>query len=105
MGTRRMFVRVGQEPTAAQIENIRKADAMPITFDEDCPELTDEQYEEFARIAAQQRAERAKERVSLRLSPETLERAKKWGRGYTSVLSRLLDLAVKDPAMVQKCLS
>ncbi|MDD6119498.1 MAG: BrnA antitoxin family protein [Selenomonadaceae bacterium] len=104
MAMHKMFVKEGQKPTEEQRERIRQAAAMPITYDEDCPELTEEQYKEFARIAAAQRAERKKQLVSLRLSPDTLAKAKKLGRGYTGVLSRLLDLAINDPAMVSKCL-
>ena len=33
---------------------------MPITFDEDCPQLTEAQLAEIAAIAAKQRAERRK---------------------------------------------
>lgn len=41
-----------------QIEQIETAYKMPITFDEDCPELTIAQLAEFAAMAAKQRAER-----------------------------------------------
>ena len=104
MAIHNMVVRPRQKPTDEQRTRIRAAAAFPITYDDDCPELTTEQYEAFARIAAKQRAERKKQLVSLRLSPDTLAKAKKLGRGYTGVLSRLLDLAINDPAMVAKCL-
>lgn len=42
--------------------------------------------------------------LALRVSPKTLETAKKFGRGYTGVLSRLLDEAIQDPELVKKCL-
>lgn len=48
--------------------------------------------------------ERRKMLVSIRLSPETFEKAKKLGRGYTGILSRLLDMALSNPDMVKKCL-
>ena len=50
------------------------------------------------------REERIKQTVSLRLSPDTMNKAKALGRGYTSVLSRLLDLAINDTEMLKKCL-
>lgn len=51
MAIHRMYVKPGQKPTEEQLERIRQASSFPITYDEDCPELTDEQYAEFARIA------------------------------------------------------
>ena len=76
MAIHKMVVRSGQKPTEEQRKRIRRAASMPITYDEDCPELTEEQYEEFARIAAKQRAGRKKRLVSIRVSPDTLEKAK-----------------------------
>ena len=46
--------------TEQQIKQIEAADKKPIVFDEDCPELTDQQLQEIAAMAAQQRAKRRK---------------------------------------------
>ena len=102
--TTTLYIREGQQPPASVIAEVERNAHEPIVFDEDCPELTDEQYVEFASIAEKQREARKKQIVSLRLSPDTLRKAKKLGRGYTGVLSRLLDLAINDPQMVAKCL-
>jgi hypothetical protein len=40
----------------------------------------------------------------MRVSSETLDKAKKLGKDYTDVLGRLLDLAINDPEMVKRCL-
>ena len=45
-----------------------------------------------------------KQTVSLRLSPSTLDMAKRYGQGYTTFLSRLLDEAIKDESLVRRCL-
>ena len=37
----------GAKPTAEQIEEIRRAAAMPIVCDEDCPPVTEEQMSRF----------------------------------------------------------
>lgn len=100
----RKMIYEGQQPTAEQIKEIEEAAKRPITFDEDCPELTEEQIKQFAMLARKQRAERRKQIVSLRLSPTTLDKAKALGKGYTAVLSRLLDMAINNPEMVKKCL-
>lgn len=100
----RKMIFKGQQPTAEQVREIEEASKRPIVFDEDCPELTAAQLQEFAILARKQREERKKQIVSLRLSQATLEKAKALGKGYTSVLSRLLDMALNNPEMVKKCL-
>lgn len=101
----RRVIRVGQQPTEAQVQEIEQAASMPVVPDEDAPELTLEQYAEMAAIAKQRRSRRVKSVIALRISPETLEKAKATGKGYTGFLSRLLDNAIKDPQMVEKSLN
>ncbi|MBR4474053.1 MAG: BrnA antitoxin family protein [Oscillospiraceae bacterium] len=100
----RTVIRVGQQPTEAQIREIELASEREIIPDEDAPELTLEQYAELAAMARKQRAEKVKPVVSLRISPDTLDKAKATGKGYTGFLSRLLDNAINDPQMVAKSL-
>lgn len=66
--------------------------------------LTKEEYAKLAEIARQKRSEQKKVVVSIRISPDTLEKAKATGKGYTGFLSRLLDNAINDPEMVEKSL-
>lgn len=49
MAIHKMTMKAGQKPTEEQREHIRRASSLPITYDDDCPELTEEQYEAFAR--------------------------------------------------------
>ncbi len=46
---RRIIYR-GQKPTPEQIERLRALKNRPIVFDEDCPELTDEELKQFKRF-------------------------------------------------------
>ena len=39
-----------QKPTLEQIAETREAAKRPIVFDEDCPEMTDEQLKQFKRV-------------------------------------------------------
>ena len=100
----RTVIHTGQQPTQAQIKEIELAASLPVVLDEDAPELTLEQYAEMAEIARNRRSQRVKPVVALRVSPETLEKAKATGKGYTGFLSRLLDNAINDPQMVRKSL-
>ena len=100
----RTVIRTGQQPSEAQIREIEVAASRPVVPDEETPELTLEQYAEMAAIAKKRRSQRVKPIVALRISPETLEKAKATGKGYTGFLSRLLDNAINDPQMVSKSL-
>lgn len=100
----RTVVHSGQKPTEDQLREIRSAASRPIIPDEDAPELTTEQYAEMASIARARRKDKVKPVISLRISPETLEKAKATGKGYTGFLSRLLDNAINDPHLVSKSL-
>ena len=104
MATHKMTVYPGQEIPEEVKKEVRAAAKRPIVFDDDAPELTDEQLAEFAALAEQQRNDRKKPVLSLRISKETLAKAKLLGRGYTGVLSRLLDMAINDKEMVRKAL-
>lgn len=90
-----------QSLTPSQIEMLHDLESRPISPDEDCPELTREQLTQFRRISAANREERCKQTVTLRLSPQALRRAKALGKGYTSVLSRILESALENPDIIR----
>lgn len=90
--------------TEQQIKQIEEADKKPIVFDEDCPELTEQQLKEIAAMAAQQRAERRRPLLTVRVNPDTLEKAKALGRGYTGIVGRLVDIAINNPELLKRCL-
>ena len=99
--TRMNFKDLQEGLTPEEQAEIEAASTMPIVFDEDCPEMTAEMLAQFKKVRQE---ERTKKTVSLRLSSTTLKKAKEYGKGYTSFLSRLLDLAIQDESMVRKCL-
>ena len=86
--------------TTAQAEMLEALADRPVTPDEDCPELT-AQIAQFKQIAAANREDRCKQTVTLRLSPQALRKAKSLGKGYTSVLSRILESALNNPEIVR----
>ena len=87
--------------TEEQKEELRALKDREPEPDEDCPELTPKQIEEFKRIAAERRAERNKQNITIRVSPQTIEKAKALGKGYTTVLGRILDAAMNDPETIK----
>lgn len=91
-----------EELTEDEKKMLEKAEKAPITFDEDCPELTEEQLKKFRRISERRKSENRKETVTLRLSARSLRKAKSLGRGYTAVLSRILEEALNDNDIIYK---
>ena len=92
---------LNKELSPDELSELDAAALLPPVFDDDSPEMTAEMLLQFKRI---RREERNKQTVSLRLSPDTLKKAKMYGKGYTSFLSRLLDEAIKDDSLVRKCI-
>ena len=83
---------------------LKMAAANPVEFDADCPELTTEELKEFRRVSDTRKEERRKQTVTIRISPQALSKAKSLGKGYTSVLSRILEMALNDSDIIKKCL-
>ena len=89
------------------IREVEEADKAPIVFDEECPELSDAQLDKMAAIVREREAEEARAKelnlqpLPLNVLPSTIRVAKKYG---DAVMGRLLDLAVQDEKMIQKCL-
>ena len=89
------------EKQLMEIENAKRHD---IVFDEDLPEITEEMMEQFRRVAKEKREERQKQVLTLRVSAETMKKAKSLGKGYTGILSRILEYALNDPEIIRRCL-
>ena len=96
----RKEIDVNKPLTDAQIAMLQALADRPDEPDADCPELTEVQLSQFRRVAEQKREERRKQTVTLRLSPQALKKAKSLGKGYTSVLSRILENALDNPEII-----
>ncbi len=93
------------EPLSAeQKKMLKKAKDRPIEFDEDARELTDEELSEFRRVSEIRKEERRKQTVTIRLSSKALSKARLLGKGYTSVLSRILEEALDDNELIRRYL-
>ncbi len=90
--------------TKEQKKMLDELETRPVEFDEDCPELTDEQLSEFRRVSELRKEERRKKTVTIWLSSRSLSKAKSLGKGYTAVLSRILEKALEDDDLIRRCL-
>lgn len=86
------------EEERAELETLKDR---PITYDEDCPPLTEEQLAEFRSIIEARQAERKREPVTLRLRPQTVRKAKSLGKGYTRVLSDIVETVLSDDQLMK----
>lgn len=77
---------------------------MPIPEDDEYPGFTKEELKQFKRVGNINRIERQKQIVTLRLSPKAVRKAHSLGKGYTSVLSRILEAALDDPEIIKQFL-
>ncbi len=98
----RKDIDLSRPPTDAQIDLLNALTQKPITPDEDCPELSAAQLAMFRRISEENHDERCKQSVTLRLSPQALRKARSLGKGYTSVLSRILESALNNPDVIRR---
>ncbi len=83
--------------TNEQKKMLEALKSRPVCPDDDCPELTPEQLSQLV-LASK---ERCKQTVTLRLSPQALRTAKALGKGYTTVLSRILESALTDAELIK----
>ena len=90
--------------TEAQVKMLEAMEARPAVPDDDCPEYTEAELLHMMKLAADRRASRQKQAVTLRLSPAALRKARSLGKGYTSVLSRVLESALNNPEVIQRYL-
>ena len=104
MATKRVTITKNQKLTPEQLSMMRAAIDAPVNYDEELPKQTAEQLAQFRRLSEIKRAERRKQNVTLRLSSAALEKARSLGKGYTSVLSRILENALNDPELIRKYL-
>lgn len=89
-----MMNRLPAQLTPEEIAELEAAEKMPVTFDDDCPEMTAGMLKQFHRM----------DHVTIHLSPSSMKKIKSLGPDYAKILSHLLDLALNDTELVKKCM-
>lgn len=77
---------------------LAKAKKLPVVYDEDSPELTDEMEKAF--MAARKETPYRGEPLTLYISPATMKKIKNMGEDYVAILGKLLDQAVDEYNMI-----
>jgi len=106
MGTIVSTIRVGQKipkeilkQAKAEVKAARK---LPPVYDPECPPSTPEALAEFAAMARARRKKNIKPMVALRVEPETLEKYRALGNGYTGIMADVLNYVVNNPEILTK---
>ena len=93
---------VKSKPTPEQIQMLENAKKIAISKDDEYPEFTKEELLEFKKISEEKKIDRQKQIVTLRLSGKALKKAKSLGKGYTSILSRIIEGVLEDPERIKQ---
>ncbi len=92
------------ELTQEQLEMLKEAENTSYVYDEGNPILTKEELSQFRRVSDIIKEERKganKQNITLRLSPRTISKAKMLGRGYTSILAKIIEKALDNPELTE----
>ena len=90
----RSELKPGDKLTEEQVKMLEKAARRDPVYDPENPPLSEEEIIRMREAARKKRAAQNKQTVSLRLSPQTLEKAKALGPGYTTILSQIIEEAL-----------
>lgn len=82
-----------RELTAAEKQQLKRAKALHVVYDEDSPELDEKM--EAAFIAARKAKPYKGQPLTVYVSPDTAKEAERLGGDYQAIFGRLLDKAVK----------
>lgn len=108
MATIRKTIDVSSELTEEQLNMLKKMENEPVAYDEDNPPLTKSELKQFKRVSdviKEERESTRKQNVTLRLSPGAVSKAKSLGKGYTSVLAKIIEKALDNPDITELLMS
>ena len=104
MATIKKTIDVTSKLTKEQLKMLKEAENAPYSYDEDNLLLTKEELAKFSRVSERiqkERESKRKENVTLRLSPNTVRKAKSLGKGYTKILAQIIEDALNDPDLIK----
>lgn len=93
MATVRYELNESRELTEAERQQLERAKALPVIYDEDSPELDEKM--EAAFIAARKAKPYKGQPLTVYVSQDTAKEAERLGGDYRAVFGKLLDKAVK----------
>ncbi len=104
MATIRKKIDVTAELTNEQLNMLKEAENTEYVFDKDNPILSKEELSQFRRVSElikEERESNQKQNITLRLSPRAVRKAKALGKGYTSILAKIIEKALDNPELTE----
>ena len=88
-------LKVGNAPTEEVLARVKEAAKHPVTFDEDCPELTNQELREFRHVnpalhANPEYFKPKKKQITLKIDADVLEAYRETGKGYQTRMNEAL---------------
>jgi len=95
MATKTYNPKPGRKLTDEEEKMLEAIEQHPIVYDEDCPELTDEQLAEFHAVHPELRADPnlfrpRKKQITLKLDADVIQAYKATGKGYQTRMNNAL---------------
>lgn len=90
--------------TPEQIKMLEEMDKRSVVPDEDSPAYSKEELIRLKKLAEQKRAEKQDLIVPVRLSPQSMEKAKSLGTNSATVLSQLLERLLNNDNLLKQCM-
>ena len=95
MATVTSRLKVGSAPYEEVLARVKEAAKYPVTFDEDCPELTEKELREFQPVNPALHANPAyfkpkKKQITLKIDADVLEAYRETGKGYQTRMNEAL---------------
>ena len=91
--------------TDEQLKMLEESSKRLLSYDKDNPFLTKEELAQFKRVSnyiKDEKSNNRKQNVTLRLSPQAIQKAKALGKGYTSILAQIIESALDNPDLTEK---
>lgn len=95
---------ITQPLSSEQRNSVRIAASKPLMFDEDAPELTDDEIEEIKSIIDIRKSDEEGQDVTIHLTEKSMEKVRTFGSDYKGILNRLMDLAMSEPELLKKAM-
>ena len=88
-------LKAGSVPSEDVMARIKEAASYPVTFDKDCPELTDKELMEFKPVNPELHAnpeyfKPKKKQITLKIDADVLEAYRETGKGYQTRMNEAL---------------
>lgn len=93
-----------KKPSAADRKRLREVAKRPIVFDEDCPEMTEEDLKNVRKVHMNNMASRRKTVLSVRIARKSMDKLKSLGPGYSSIVANMIEYCLNNPDILEKCL-